>query len=91
MNRPGSQTPPRSPITRKLATKKTVTWRVTNSSAAAYWVRNNRSRPIGLETTRSMEPLVMRSGKTPAVEISARMVAIQVSHSPTPRFRKSDL
>ena len=84
--RPGSHTPPRRPITRKLATQNTAIWSVTNNNPAAYWVRNSRSRLIGRATTRSIAPLAMKLGKMPAVEISAKIVAIHVSQAPIPRL-----
>jgi hypothetical protein len=55
------------------------TWSVTNARPARYLVAKSRARPSGLERYRSIDPPVIRSGKIPAVEISARIVAAQVS------------
>jgi hypothetical protein len=46
-------------------------------------VRNSRSRPIGLEKYRSIDPPAMKSGKMPAVEIRASTTAPHATHAQT--------
>ena len=90
-NKPGSQTPPRNPMTRKLATLKTATCNVANNNPATYSVKKSRRRLIGFETYKSIAPLLIRSGKMPAVEIRARIDANQESQTPMPIFTNIDL
>ena len=71
-------------MTKKHAMLKIVTCSATNNSPAAYSVMKRRSRLMGLDTNKSIEPLVKRSGKIPAVEIMAKIVASHDSQMPMP-------
>ena len=54
-------------------------------------VKNNRTRPIGFDNIKSIEPRSTKSGKMLAVEISAMIVAIQANQYPTPSSAKVNL
>ncbi len=70
-----SHVPLRIPIARTVPTANTAACKPTNTSPAAYLVRNSRSRASGLESVSSIDPLETRSGIMLAVEMSARIVA----------------
>ena len=79
------------PITRKHAPVNTNTWSEVKSNPVIHFVRNNRPRPIGLESIMSIAPPDTRSGMMPAVLTNARTVLPSPSHHSTPRFVKSSL
>src|SRR6476646_1808352 len=56
-----------------------------------YLVRNSRSRLIGLDRYRSIEPLAINSGKMLAVEISARISAAHLAQTPITKTLKTHL
>ena len=87
----GSQTPPRIPITRKLAVTKTSAWNPAKKSPVTQRVRKSRAREMGFDSIMSIEPLAISSGTTLAVEMSARIAASHVSQMLIPRFWKISL
>src|SRR5690554_5396193 len=75
--------PSRQPMHRNTPTQKIATCSSTNRRLVKYLARKRYNREIGLASTRSIDPLAMKSGKIVVVDIKASMTAAQASQNPT--------